>query len=37
MGAFKKVKREMVVSNTWVWGIFPWYLGYFLILLGINY
>jgi hypothetical protein len=19
MGAFKKVKREMVVSNTWVW------------------
>jgi hypothetical protein len=28
MGACEKVKSEMVVSNPWVWGIFPWYLGY---------
>jgi hypothetical protein len=25
MGACEKVKSEMVVSNPWVWGIFPWY------------
>jgi hypothetical protein len=24
-GACEKVKIEMVVSNPWFWGIFPWY------------
>jgi hypothetical protein len=24
-GAYEKVKSELVVSNPWVWGIFPWY------------
>jgi hypothetical protein len=25
MGACDKVKGEMVVSSTWVWGIFTWF------------
>jgi hypothetical protein len=37
MGACEKVKSEMVVSNPWVWGIYPWYLGYFSMVLEINY
>jgi hypothetical protein len=32
----KKVKSEMVVSNPWVWGIFPWFEN-FPMVLGINY